>query len=299
MATIGLATSHGGGAVLHAAASHNSPAAQQSAADLTRAFPSQIYRIRVSLNCTMRPMRAAVDVRVRALLALALVLAVSGVSSAQSRTARTVRFASQTLGGEATFAILLPPDYDATTKRYPVVYLLHGGTQNHASYPSRSWFAKEVTSRGLIAVTPHVPQFAYTARGASGSIAVDTFIVRDLVAYVDAHYRTVVTRNARAIAGLSMGGFGAVTTGLSHPDMFGTVGAFSGAFSAGREAGLATAIAALSPDDAPYFFLACGLADTLLPAGRALVTALRDVWDPQTVAFLDVLRGRPGFTAVP
>ena len=264
----------------------------------------------------MRPMRAVAGVGVRAFVALGLVLAACGVAAAQSRTARTVRIASQTLGGEATFAILLPPDYDATTKRYPVLYLLHGGTQNHASYPSRSWFAKEVTSRGLIAVTPHVPPFAYTARGASGSMAVDTFIVRDLVAYVDAHYRTVSTRNGRAIAGLSMGGFGAVTTGLSHPELFGTVGAFSGAFSAGRDAALATAIAALPPEDAPYFFLACGLGDTLLPAGRALAGALRDraialeyrevpgghtwdVWDPQTVAFLDVLRGRPGFTVVP
>jgi len=253
---------------------------------------------------------------VRVLVVTGLILALAGAAAAQSRTARTVRFASETLGGEATFAILLPPDYDASTTRYPVVYLLHGGTQNHASYPSRSWFAKEVTRHGFIAVTPHVPQFAYAARGPSGAMAVDTFIVRDLVGYVDAHYRTVTTRNGRAIAGLSMGGFGAVTTGLSHPHLFGTVGAFSGAFSTGREAPLAKAIAAMSLDDAPYFFLACGLGDSLLSAGRALVKALDEqmiaheyrevpgdhtwaVWDPQTVAFLDLLAGRPGFTSLP
>lgn len=262
----------------------------------------------------MRPMTGAVTARV--LVILGLVLSIAGAASAQSRMARTVRFPSQTLGGEATFAILLPPDYDATTKRYPVVYLLHGGTQNHTAYPARAWFAQEVTRRGVIAVTPHIPQFAYLPRGANGAAAVDTFIVNDLVAYVDAHYRTVSERNARAIAGLSMGGLGAVTTGLAHPQLFGTVGAFSGAFSAGREASLATAIDALSPDDAPYFYLACGLGDALLPAGRALVKALEDraiaheyrevpgahtwaVWDPQTVAFLDVLAGRPGFRSVP
>jgi enterochelin esterase-like enzyme len=260
-------------------------------------------------------MTGAVHASARAFGVLCVLLASAGAASAQSMTARTVRFDSQALGGQATFAILVPPDYDTTTRRYPVVYLLHGGTQNHTAYPARSWFAKEVTRRGMIAVTPHVPPAAYTLRGSNGSPAFTEFIVGDLVAYVDAHYRTIDARNARAIGGLSMGGFGAVMTGLAHPGMFGTVGAFSGAFSGAREPMLTAAAAALSTDTAPYFYLACGLADSVLPASRALAAALDehglaheyrevpgahtwDVWDPQTLAFLDVLAGRPGFKAV-
>jgi len=249
-------------------------------------------------------------------VALGVLLGSAGLAQAQSLTARTVRFDSQVLGGQATFAILLPADYDATTKRYPVVYLLHGGTHNHTAYPARSWFAKDVTRRGVIAVTPHVPQAVYNMRGASGSSAVAEFIVRELVAYVDAHYRTIDARNARAIGGLSMGGFGAVVTGLTHPELFGTVGAFSGAFSGTREAMLKAAVAALPSETAPYFYLACGVGDSVLPASRMLAAALDehhiaheyrevpgghtwDVWDPQTLAFLNVLAGRPGFKAAP
>jgi enterochelin esterase-like enzyme len=249
------------------------------------------------------------------LAAVAIVVA-STFAPAQSLTARTVRFESATLGGQATFAILVPPGYDSSTKRYPVVYLLHGGTQNHTAFPARSWFAKEVSRRELIVVMPHVPQITYTMRGPGGSTAFEEFIVKDLVAYVDATYRTNTAREARAIGGLSMGGFGAVMTGLKHPELFAAVGAFSGAFSSGREALLAAAVSALPVDAAPYFYLACGIEDAVLPAGRELVRLLAsreipheyrevpgghswDVWDPQTLAFLDTVTHRPGFAARP
>jgi S-formylglutathione hydrolase FrmB len=230
---------------------------------------------------------------------------------AQSLTARTVRFESTALGGQATFAILLPADYASSTKRYPVVYLLHGGTQNHTAFPARGWFAKEVIRRNLIAVMPHVPQFLYTARPGGSTLPFETFVA-ELVRHVDASYRTVASRQARAIGGLSMGGFGAVVSGLKHPDLFATAGAFSGAFSGGREALLAEAVTALPPEGAPFFYLACGVEDAVLPAGRTLVKQFQqreipheyrevpgghtwDVWDPQTLAFLDVVSARPGF----
>ena len=240
-----------------------------------------------------------------------LVLCAATVGSAQSLTARTVRFESSALGGQATFAILLPSDYDSSAKRYPVVYLLHGGTQNHTAFPARGWFAKEVIRRNVIAVMPHTPQILYGARPGSAALPFEAFIA-EIVQHVDATYRTVAVREGRAIGGLSMGGFGAVMAGLKRPDLFATAGAFSGAFSGGREPVLAAAIAALPSDGVPFFYLACGVADPVLPAGRELVTLLRqreipheyrevpgahtwDVWDPQTLAFLDVVTSRPGF----
>jgi enterochelin esterase-like enzyme len=244
----------------------------------------------------------------------AIVLSIAAtVASGQSLTARTVRFSSATLGGQATFAILVPPDYDSSAKRYPVVYLLHGGTQNHTAFPARAWFAKEILRRNVIAVMPHVPQILYNPR--QGSLPFEA-LIGELVQYVDTHYRTVAGRDGRAIGGLSMGGFGAVMAGLAHPELFGTVGAFSGAFSSGREAMLAAAATALPAARAPFFYLACGVADTALPASRDFVTLLQrreiaheyrevpgghtwDVWDPQTLAFLDTVTSRPGFAATP
>ena len=246
---------------------------------------------------------------IRAILAVLLLAGAAGAASGQSLTARTVRFPSRALGGEATFAILVPPDYESSQKRYPVVYLLHGGTQNHTAFPARGWFAKEVLRRNVIAVMPHVPPFAYAMRSGNAPTVFEEFIAGDLVPYVDEKYRTIARREARAIGGLSMGGFGAVLAGLRHPELFATVGAFSGAFSGGREPMLATAVAALPLADAPFFYFACGVADPVLPAGRALVKLLEergitheyrevpgahtwDVWDPQTLAFLDVATAR-------
>jgi putative tributyrin esterase len=243
--------------------------------------------------------------------ALFLIVSAASAANAQSLTARTVRFPSETLGGQATFAVLVPPDYDSSSTRYPVVYLLHGGPQNHTAFPARTWFGKEVSRRSVIAVMPHVPQILYNSRAAGAAPPFDTFIT-ELVAYVDAHYRTVPARDARAIAGLSMGGFGAVTSALSHPELFATAGAFSGAFSGGRETMLAAAVAALPVERAPFFYLACGIADAALPASRAFAALLQqrdlaheyrevpgghtwDVWDPQTLAFLDAVAARPGF----
>ena len=234
------------------------------------------------------------------------------VASGQSLTARTVRFSSTTLGGQATFAILVPPDYDSSATRYPVVYLLHGGTQNHTAFPARAWFAREISRRNVIAVMPHVPQILYNPRG--GSLPFEALIA-ELVQYVDTHYRTVAARDGRAISGLSMGGFGAVVAGLTHPEVFGTVGAFSGAFGSGREAMPADAVTALPAERAPFFYLACGVADTALRASRDFVSLLQrrdiaheyrevpgghtwDVWDPQTLAFLETLTSRPRFVPI-
>ena len=249
------------------------------------------------------------------MMAAAVLMALTPVpADAQSRTARTVRFDSAALGGQATFAILLPPEYDTSSARYPVVYLLHGGTQNHTAFPARRWFADEVLRRRLIVVMPHTPQATYASRAGSPSVF-EAFITRDLVDYVDTHYRTVARREGRAIGGLSMGGYGAVLAGLLRPDRFAVIGAFSGAFSDGRTARITGALEAMRPEDAPYVYLACGVEDAALPASRALAATLRarniaheyrevpgahswDVWDPQTLAFLEVVATRPGFPAV-
>ena len=246
---------------------------------------------------------------VRQAVMAALMLFVAGHAAAQSATARTVRFNSAALDGmQATVAILLPPGYDTSDKRYPVVYLLHGGTQNHTAFPARAWFGKEVRRREMIAVMPHVPQSMYLPRG--GVMPVLDFFAKDLIPYIDANYRTNASRESRAIAGLSMGGFGAVITGLTRPELFGHIGAFSGAFTAGREQVLLKTVAGLPDGTAPFVYLACGDEDMVVDASRQLAALLAerkvpheyrevpgghtwDVWDAQTLAFFDLLTRQP------
>jgi S-formylglutathione hydrolase FrmB len=127
--------------------------------------------------------------------------------------------------------IYLPPSYAGDqTRRYPVVYLLHGygGRDNTfngrlAKLPESA--DKLAAAQGfseLIVVTPN----AYSLhKGSMYSNSVTTgdwesFVADDLVAYIDGHYRTIAKRMSRGLAGHSMGGYGAVRIGMKRPDVF-------------------------------------------------------------------------------
>jgi len=242
-------------------------------------------------------------------LATALLTCTAAEADAQSRTARTVRFDSPALGAQATVAILLPPGYDASDKRYPVLYLLHGGTQNHTAFPARLWFSREASRHEMIVVMPHLPPVYFSSRGAAPP-AFEAFIARDLTGYVDANYRTIASRGGRGVAGISMGGFAAAIVGLKHPDAFATVGAISAAFTgAGRQSELEALVAALPVGSAPYVYIACGAQDSLMSASRRFAELLSAraiahdyrevpgdhswaVWDPQVQAFFEVFARR-------
>lgn len=249
--------------------------------------------------------------------------------------ARTVRITSPSLGNsDYAFAVLLPAGYDTSVKRYPVLFLLHGAGQTHTAFPSRNWFTREAAAREMIVVLPNGGRsFFANAAGLSNSRYED-LIARDLVEYMDSHYRTLATREGRAIAGISMGGFGSALIALRHPDLFATAGPLSAPLASARTAGDGpsqlifgaadsdenrardplTLVAQLPLEGAPYFYVACGLGDSLLGASRAfdqLLTARHlphryvevpgghtwAVWDEQLKAFFDILASRPGWSA--
>jgi putative tributyrin esterase len=241
---------------------------------------------------------------------------VAADASAQSRTARTIRVDSAAIGSPVTVAVLTPVDYDSTMLRYPVVYLLHGGTQNHTAFPARTWFTRDASERRMIVAMPYLQPLLFNERNGQPA-PIEEFLGRELPAYIDANYRTVTDRRARAIGGISMGGYGATLLGLKRPDMFGAVGAISAALSTGRRPGdVANLIAALTPETSPYFFIACGVADSVRPASRELSAQLRgrqirselhevpgghswEVWDPEVKAFFDSLAKLPGWAPAP
>lgn len=240
----------------------------------------------------------------RAFVVAALLVVAAAPASAQS-TARTVRIPSGGIGPR-TFAILLPADYDSTQTRYPVLYLLHGGGQDHTAFMARRDFARRARSVDMIVVMP-----AADRGGASPILAAryEDFLARDLVAYVDANFRTLAAPEARAIAGLSMGGMFAAATAWRYPDVFGIAGAFSPA------APRTEAVSPPSGSGTQYFYVSCGTADSLLTVSRRLVERLKqqnlpheyheipglghswDFWDPQIDAFFQRLRSRPGWRA--
>lgn len=286
----------------------------------------------------------AVTFRWAWLVVLAVCGAVSGATAQENSappapraTARTVRIPSPSLGNsEYAFAVLLPNGYEASTKRYPVLFLLHGGGQTHTAFPSRAWFTREAASREMIVVLPNGGRSFFANAAGLADARYEDLIARDLVEYVDTHYRTLATRGGRAIAGISMGGFGSALIALRHPDLFGTAGPLSAPLASARTEGAdggasrlvfgapgsaerrardpLTLVTQLVPDAAPYFYVACGVDDSFLGASREFVRLLSArnlphryvevpgghtwaVWDQQLRAFFDVLAARPGWNA--
>jgi len=132
-------------------------------------------------------------------------------------------------------AIYVPAGY-SRTRRYPVVYLLHGLPGSPSSLYDALKLAKvadKLTADGLtspfVAVMPVGGPIRHPARGEwVGSW--ESFVVDAVVPWVDAHLSTVATRRGRAIAGVCAGGYGAMNIGLRHPRVFGTLESWGGYF---------------------------------------------------------------------
>jgi S-formylglutathione hydrolase FrmB len=233
--------------------------------------------------------------------ALAMVTLSASAAAAQ---ARTVRHTSASLGSERIFSILLPPGYADSDRRYPVVYLFHGGGQDHTAFMARTIFPALARKQEAIVVMPAADR-NYSSMSSDGQARYNGYVASELVDYVDATYRTIAAPQSRAIAGISMGGRIATMTALQHPQRFGVVGAFSAALRMDVTEPVAGATG--SPT---YFYVSCGTRDSLLPASQQFVRHLTEqkvaheyheipggehtwsVWDEELRVFFDVLAKR-------
>jgi len=125
--------------------------------------------------------------------------------------------------------VYLPPSYAGdTARRYPVLYALHGYSISNEIWttevqtPQTIEGAFATGTREMIVVIPNA-QTLHNGSMYSNSVTTgdwEGFIAYDLVAYIDAHYRTIPDRRSRGIAGHSMGGYGTVRIAMRHPDVF-------------------------------------------------------------------------------
>jgi S-formylglutathione hydrolase FrmB len=130
-------------------------------------------------------------------------------------------------------AVLVPDDYQTSKKDYPVIYLLHGG---QGSY--RDWLSKLKDKKllpgladqyGFIIVMPDAGRSSYYFDSPidKGS-QYETFVTKELIQKIDGTYRTIKDRKGRIIAGLSMGGHGAMFLSTRHPELYCAAGSMSG-----------------------------------------------------------------------
>lgn len=153
-------------------------------------------------------------------------------SAAEKTTAKTFR--SDTLKGEVSYVIYLPPSYDKEKeRRYPVVYWLHGGGGRPQDCRK---FAEVIDAAIRAGKCPAMLIVGVDGRGRGGasvgsqysdwkdgSLPMENVIIKDLVPHIDKTYRTLGTREGRALEGFSMGGHGALHLAFKHADLFGAV----------------------------------------------------------------------------
>jgi S-formylglutathione hydrolase FrmB len=172
-----------------------------------------------AISCRRRSTRWPEEEYLRATVLFASVLLAAGAFAAEveksvaAKNVATVRFRSESLGEERAMNVLLPVDYETSTNRYPVLYLLHGLGDNNTAWSFMTNLSGYAAAYPLIVVMPDAGRSFYINSAADPKARFEDFIVKDVVEYVDSHYRTVPLRRARAIAGLSMGGYGATYLG--------------------------------------------------------------------------------------
>jgi enterochelin esterase-like enzyme len=170
------------------------------------------------------------------------------------------------LEGEAAdrdVIVFLPPSYSREPqRRYPVVYALHGysigaGQWTHEIHvPQTIEGAFAEGAREMIVVLPD-SKTVYGGSIYSSSVTTgdfENFIAHDLVAYIDAHYRTLADRRSRGLVGHSMGGYGAARIGMKHPDAFGSIYIMSPGLLAPHPADLPRMGGDLKPEEAQKGF---------------------------------------------
>ena len=150
--------------------------------------------------------------------------------SAQAAQVDTIQVFSASMNKNIKTCVIVPDNYKKSKKKFPVVYLLHGYSGNYGTWvKSFKEVSQQVDRYGFIAIgvdgnysswyfdSPIDPTFKY-----------ETYIIDELVPFIDKKYKTIASREGRAISGLSMGGHGALYLSLKHQDVFGAAGSMSG-----------------------------------------------------------------------
>lgn len=222
---------------------------------------------------------------------------------------QSLRLASTLMGREMGYRVVLPSAYNTagTSERFAVIYLLHGLTGNYSNWTDRTKLGDYAAAGKFIIVTPEGENGWYTDNPTKPNHKYESYIIKELIPQVDKQFRTIPERKGRMIAGLSMGGYGAVKFGLKYPEMFSLVGSFSGALAASSyrtaeevPASIRQALVGIfgEPNSethksndifrmisdstseriraAPFIYLSCGTEDFLVQHNREFLKLLND-----------------------
>jgi enterochelin esterase-like enzyme len=156
--------------------------------------------------------------------------------AAQTLSARVVEgltVESKILGHPVRYSVYLPPDYDTSDRAYPVVYLLHGFSDDETAWVQLGEIQqaadKGIASQKLAPMIIVMPDGgrSWYINSFDGSVRYEDFFFQEFIPSVEGRYRIRASRYNRAMAGLSMGGYGSLYYCMKHPDMFVSCAALS------------------------------------------------------------------------
>ncbi len=221
-------------------------------------------------------------------------------TTAPTVSVQDVTFTSKSLGRDSKYRIILPPDYNHTTHRYPVLYLLHGVFGGSENWETLTGVSRYAATAGLVIVMPDAGNSWYVNSATSPSDCFEDFLVQDLIPHVEDRWRTLRSTHRRAIAGLSMGGYGALKFAIKNPGLFAIAASISRAFNGPLDLDsrredlrddlrkafgsqnsrtrsdndLFRLLPAADAKFLPYFYLDCGASDEFCEVNRRLASLL-------------------------
>ncbi len=208
---------------------------------------------------------------------------------------------SPTLGKQRRMTVYTPAGYEQGKEKYPVLYLLHG-----AGGDEEAWMTLGRTSqimdnliakgqcRPMIVVMTNGNPWQQAAPGESAAGMTQPAMkfdpsqksfeeaFGDVISYVESNYRTIRKKEARAVAGLSMGGGHSFNISRMYPDKFDYVGLFSAAVGGVKDADVAASLAAQRDKGFKLYWIACGNTDFLYGANKDYMKYLDSIGFPYT-----------------
>jgi len=143
-------------------------------------------------------------------------------------TARDVAFPSRELGREMRYRALLPASYGRSHRHYPVLYLLHGFLNPYYEWDKQTRLAELLGSRDLVVILVEGDNSFYLNSAGEPKDRYMSYFFRDVLPDVQSRFRVMSETHGQALAGVSMGGYGALLYALRFPGTFAFVGSFAG-----------------------------------------------------------------------
>ncbi len=152
---------------------------------------------------------------------------IPGLINAQQGTVKeSLSVSSKILGKEVRYSIYLPAGYEESSRRYPVLYLLHGYTDDETAWVQfgdvNTIYEQQLLKGEAVPMIIVMPDAGVTwyVNSYDGKVRYEDFFIMEFIPFIDATYKTRPAKEFRAIAGLSMGGNGTLLLAMKHPELF-------------------------------------------------------------------------------